>query len=155
MGSFQSKFLEFRKLKFLCGKCLLHILQSVSCPIQAILSGSNIFSTKFHHLRTSPKYNADKSGGAVQNPCRGVANLERSVCNQSRGHVNKSDRRVDPSIFPQLETTSLTSKPHTHDANLPEFSQSQEKITALLASGQIDIAWKRHHLEVKNHIRLN
>ena len=141
--------LDFIKLKFLCGKYLLHILQSVSCPIQAILSGSNISSTKFHHLRTSPKYNADKSSGAVQNPRRGVANLERSVCNQSRGHVNKSDRRVDPSIFPQLETTSLTSKLHTHDANLPEFSQSQEKITALLACNQIDIAWKRSLLEIR------
>ena len=76
--------------------------------------------------------------------CRGVTNLERSICNQSLGHVSKPDRRVVASIFPhQLQTTIFHQKnfPHITWCKLTRFSHSVvKKFTACMNLAQNHIS---------------
>ena len=81
-------------------------------------------------------------------PCRGVTNLERSICNQSLGHVSKPDRNREGEWSHRFSHTSFKPQSFTKETShtwawckLTRFSHSVvKKFTACMNLAQNHIS---------------
>ena len=133
------------------------ILQKVSCPIEAnSVSGqiSPLYKAKFSFRKSRPEPSRvtflvlNITLTNLTERCRGVTNLERSICNQSLGHVSKPDRNREGEWSHRFSQTSFKPQSFTKETShtwawckLTRFSHSVvKKFTACMNLAQNHIS---------------